>query len=550
MFNHYAENRDCQRKVLGQVLVLLSALSALAGPAPKPDALLGLWGDQGDGTFVNPIIPGDYSDIDAIRVGDDYYAISSTLHLSPGMVILHSKDLVNWTLLGHAVEDVTRIGPEMNWDRMNRYGRGVWAGAIRHHDGKFRIYFGAPDEGIFMTTATDPAGPWEPLHHVWDVKGYNDVCPFWDDDGQGYLVTTHFARDPVTDRSYTIHLFKMSDDGKSLLLDSDRIIHQSRGSEANKLYKINGLYYHYFSEIKSEGRVAMMNRAARLDGPWETRQLNHVNKRIDKEPNQGGLIQVPSGDWWFVTHQGTGDWEGRAMCLLPVTWAEGWPILGRVGDDGIGTMVWTAQKPIMGHPVTSPRTDDEFDNTAPGPQWEWNHHPRADKWSLTERPGFLRLHAFKPLRNDDMTTVGNILSQRAMRTKANEVTVKLDLSEMADGQTAGLCQFAGAYSFIGITQTGSVRTLLFHARGHITLGPSLASDRLWLRSTWGLDGGSTYSYSIDGELFTRFGDPWPLTWGNYRGSRIGIFTYANQDENGHIDIDWFRYAFDGPAGEK
>jgi len=284
----------------------------------RPVELRGRWGDQGDGTFVNPILPADYSDIDVIRVDDDFYAISSTIHVSPGMVVMHSRDLVNWTTIGHAVADISSVSPDLSWRRMSGYGRGVWAGAIRYHLGKFWIYFTCPDSGIFMTTSPAAAGPWAPPVRVWDVTGYDDTCPFWDDDGQGYLVTSRFKLDPATGRQYDVHLFKLSADGTSLDFGFDRIIHQSPGSEANKLYKINGLYYHYFSEVKAEGRVAMMNRSSSLEGPWETRQLNHVDRAIDREPNQGGLVQAPSGQWWFLTHLGTGDWEGRVLCLLPV----------------------------------------------------------------------------------------------------------------------------------------------------------------------------------------------------------------------------------------
>ena len=165
------------------------------------------WGDQGDGTYCNPVLPSDYSDIDCIRVGDDYYAISSTFQYSPGMVIIHSKDLVNWTIKGHVVSDLRQISEEMNWTRMNRYGRGIWAGAIRYYQGKFYVYFGTPDEGYFMSTATDPAGPWEPLHCVKAEKGWDDCCPFFDDDGQLYFVGTHFAD------KYKTYLYRMTPDG-------------------------------------------------------------------------------------------------------------------------------------------------------------------------------------------------------------------------------------------------------------------------------------------------------------------------------------------------
>jgi beta-xylosidase len=524
--------------------VLCAGVAALcaADLAPKPAASMAAWGDQGDGTFVNPIVPSDYSDLDAIRVGEDFYAMSSTFQYSPGVVILHSKDLVSWTIAGHAVDDLTRIGPEMNWDQMNRYGRGIWAGAIRYHEGRYWVYFGTPDEGFFVTTAKDPAGPWEPLTPVLKAKGWDDCCPFWDDDGTGYLVCSNFSD------QYKIHLFKMTPDGKGLVVDSDKVIHQSRGSEANKLYKINGLYYHYFSEVKAEGRVIMMERSKSLDGPWEIKQLNHVNKTIDKEPNQGGLVQLASGEWWFITHQGTGDWEGRAMALLPITWIEGWPIIGTPGADGIGNMVWSGKKPIAGVPAVVPQTDDEFDGKTLGPQWEWNYQPRGDKWSLTERPGFLRLHAFKPLATDDLLKAGNTLTQRALRTSHNEVTIKLDLTGMADGQQAGLCHFARSPSSLGVVQIGSVRTLTFTDAGKATTGPVLTSATLWLRSTWGFDGVSQYSYSPDGKTFTPIGTPCRLTWSYYRGDRLGIYCYNNKADAGYVDVDFFHYEFAKPAG--
>ncbi len=528
---------------IASLVVIFAAVATLwaADLAPKPAPLKTAWGDQGDGTFVNPILPSDYSDLDAIRVGDDFYAMSSTFQYSPGVVILHSKDLVSWTIAGHAVDDLTRIGPEMNWDKMDRYGRGVWAGALRHHDGKFWVYFGTPDEGFFVTTAKDVAGPWEPLESVWKVKGWDDCCPFWDDDGTGYFVCSN------TSGNYNIHLFKMTADSKHLVPESDKIIHQSRGSEANKLYKINGLYYHYFSEVKSEGRVVMMERAKSLDGPWEIKQLNHVSKTIDKEPNQGGLIQLASGDWWFITHQGTGDWEGRAMALLPITWVEGWPIIGAPGADGIGNMVWSAKKPIAGLPAVVPQTDDEFDAKALAPQWEWNYQPRAEKWSLTERPGFLRLHAFKPLAANNLLKAGNTLTQRALRTDANEVTIKLELAGMADGQEAGLCHLARSPSTLGVSQNGTVRTLTFTDAGRSTTGPVLTAGSVWLRSTWGFDGVSQYAYSLDGKTFANFGTPYRLTWGYYRGDRLGIYSYNNKADAGYVDVDFFHYTFAKPG---
>jgi beta-xylosidase len=502
------------------------------------------WGDQGNGTYVNPVLPSDYSDIDCIRVGADYYAISSTFQFSPGMVILHSKDMVNWTILGHVVSDLNQIGPEMNWDRMNRYGKGVWAGAMRFHDNKYWVYFCTPDEGYFMSTAANPAGPWAPLHQVVKGPGWDDCCPFWDDDGQGYLVGSNF-RD-----GYKIHLWKLTADGRDIVPESDTVIHQSKGSEANKLYKINGLYYHLFSEVKSEGRVVMMERAKNILGPYtESRQLNHADKAF-KEPNQGGLVQTEKGDWYWYTHHGTGDWAGRIDSLVPVTWADGWPIIGGVGADGIGSMVWSGKMPVDGTPIVTPQTSDDFAETSLPPQWEWNYQPRADKWSLTENPGWLRLHAFKPIQPGTLLKAGNTLTQRVFQTTSNEVVVKLDLSGMADGQQAGLCHFSKSYSYLGVKQDGASRTLEYNNNGKKLAGPAVAGKLLWLKSTWGLDGKSQYSYSEDGKNFTPFGEPYAMAWGSYRGDRIGIFCFNDKGDAGYVDVDFFTYDYSGPMSRK
>jgi beta-xylosidase len=499
------------------------------------------WGDQGDGTYRNPVLPSDYSDLDCIRVGSDYYAISSTFQFAPGAVILHSRDLVNWTIQGHAVADLTQIGPELNWDRMNRYGHGIWAGAIRFHNERFWIYFGTPDEGYFMTSAPDINGPWSPLHAVLPEPGWDDCCPFWDADGQGWLVGSNF-RD-----GYKIHLWKLTADGRDLVRESDRVIYQSKGSEANKLYKINGVYYHFFSEVHPEGRVIMMQRAKSVTGPYtEKQQLKHAD-RASMEPNQGGFVDGPDGRWYFFTHHGRGDWEGRAASLLPVTWRDGWPMVGAIGSDGLGNMVWSGKMPVPGTAVETPQTSDEFNVPKLSPQWEWNYQPRADKWSLTERPGWLRLHAFRPLEPGNLLKAGNTLTQRTFRTATNEVVVALDLSGLADGQQAGLCHFAKTYATLGVRQDGTTRTLVQSENGTITTVPVIASNRLWLRSVWGLDGQSQYSFSLDGVTFTNFGPPFQLGWGNYRGDRIGIYSYNDKADTGYLDVDYFHYSFAGPG---
>ncbi|WP_219125177.1 glycoside hydrolase 43 family protein [Mucilaginibacter sp. 21P] len=495
------------------------------------------WGDQGNGTYRNPVLPGDYSDVDCIRVGTEYYAVSSTFQYSPGFVILNSKDLVNWKILGHAVNDIASISPAMTYKQMDRYGKGIWAGAIRYHNNRFWVYFGDPDEGYFMTSAEKAEGPWAPLTRVLAEKGWDDCCPFWDEDGQAYLIGTHFAD------GYKIHLFKMSADGKSLIKGSDKVIYQSDGSEANKLYKIKGYYYHLFSEVRNNVRVLMMERAKNIWGPYEgPRQLSEGQPQYN-EPNQGGLVETRSGHWYFLTHHGSGDWSGRILSLLPVTWLDGWPVIGQPNQAAIGEMVWEAKKPVAGQPRVTPQSSDEFAGASIKPQWEWNYQPKQDKWSLTERKGWLRLHAFTPLK-DDLLYAGNTLTQRTYRTTSNEVTVKIDISGMADGQKAGLSHFgAPYYSTLGVICTGTEKKLTFSTKDKTTEGPVINGEYLLLRSVWGLDGLSTYSYSTDGKDFKTFGESYQLRWASYRGDRLAIYCYNTKADGGYIDVDFFHYKY-------
>lgn len=537
--------RPMLRHLFKTLVTVLALNAAVAADAPRSWGQWTTWGDQGDGTYRNPVLPSDYSDLDCIRVASDYYAISSTMQFSPGMVILHSRDLVNWRILGHVVTNLNQVGPELNWDRMKRYGRGVWAGAIRHYAGKFRVYFGTPDEGYFMSTATEAAGAWAPLHRMTQSAGWDDCCPFWDDDGKGYFIGTHFAG------GYKTYLYKLTPDGRDLIPESAVLINEGNRREANKLYKINGWYYHFFSEHKSNlGRYLMMQRAKNIAGPYrEVRQLAHPQRNAN-EPNQGGLVQTEAGDWYFFTHHGTGAWEGRAASLLPVAWVDEWPIIGEVGADGLGRMVWSGKKPVASTPVVTPQASDEFNAPQLSPQWEWNHQPRAEKWSLTERPGWLRLRAFKPLEPDNLRLAGNTLTQRSLRTATNTVVIKLDLSGMVDGQKAGLCHFSRSHSALGVVQMGAVHALEFRLNGLISSGPLLTNHTLWLKSTWGLDGRSRYAYSLDGVTFTDFGEPYQFDWGHYRGNRIGIYNYNNQTEAGYVDVDWLHHDYAGPSDRK
>ena len=260
------------------------------------------------------------------------------------------------------------------------------------------------------------------------------------------------------------------------------------------------------------------------------------------EPNQGGLIDDTDGDWYFLTHHGTGDWAGRQVSLLPVTWVNEWPIIGKVLPEGIGTMVWTGKMP-KGDSDSSyyiARSDD-FDSLALHCQWQWNYQPRKEMYSLNERSGWLRLKAFMPLKKDNLLAAGNTLTQRCFRTKKNIVTVKMDLSGFVDGQKTGICHFSKCFSTLGIVQRAGRKRMEYTENGHLLLEKEFVGTSVWLRSIWGNNGLSQYYYSLDGDNFIPFGHPYQLSWGNYRGDRIGVYCYNNNVESGYVDIDYFHY---------
>lgn len=494
------------------------------------------WGELEDGTYRNPVIPADYSDIDCIRVGNDFYAISSTFQYSPGITMLHSTDLVNWEICSNTVSNLSEISEELTWKRMNRYGRGIWAGTLRYHNGRFYVFFGTPDEGFFMTSASKPEGPWEPLTTLLDAPGWDDCAVLWDKDGKAYFAGTHFAD------GYKTYLFDMSPDGKKIDRKSARLINSGNRREANKLIYKDGWYYLVFSEHKGRlGRYVMAKRAKRITGPYSEERQLALPGHDAKEPNQGGIVDTPDGKWYFFTHHGTGDWGGRMASLLPVTWIDRWPIIGKVNKDGMGTMQWAAEMPVKGQPKVEIARTDNFNGNMLEHQWQWNHEPRKDMFSLTERPGWLRLKAYKPLKNDILSKAGNTITQRSYRTKGNIVVAKIDISRMADGQRAGLCHFSKQHAAIGVGRNGGVTRIEYRLNDSTTTGEALTGSNLWLKTQWGLDGMATFAYSTDGKLFKAFGRPYQMVWGQYRGDRIGIYCFNNIAESGLIDVDYMNY---------
>jgi beta-xylosidase len=507
------------------------------------DERLGRFGDQADGTYINPILPGDFQNTDVLRVGKHYYYIAATKAMSPGMAVMQSDDLVNWKIVGHVIPDITVFNPRFGPDTMDGAQRGVWAGTLAFHAGLFYVYFTTPDEGIFVSTAKNPAGPWSKLTCLMPGPGWDDPAPFFDDDGKAYLGTTNFAVDPKNGKSYNIHLYQMAPDGLSLKLDTDRIFYQSRGSEANKLYKINGLYYHFFSQVTKEGRAPMIGRARDIAGPYELHQLFHVNATADREPNQGSLLQTPSGKWVFITHHGVNEWEGRPASLLPVSWVDGWPIAGQPGADGIGNMVWRPSKPIASHaPISSAFTDD-FDKRILAPEWEWYFQPKPGAWSLSERPGFLRLHAVPEPAAGGLLKTPDILTIRPLRVAHNEAVVKLDVSHMDQGEAAGLCILGRTTAEIGYVQGDPGSFYFQQDSGPRIVGGNPAQKAIWLKAIWDTAGVAHFFFSLHGDTFTPLGSPYQMTsFGGFLGAKLGIFT-VGPNQQGYVDVAGFHYAY-------
>jgi beta-xylosidase len=533
----------------------------------------GKWGDQGDGTYRNPVIAADYSDPDPLRVGNDYYMVASTFEMSPGVSVLHSRDLVNWESIGGAIPDVSQLGPNFNWDRMNVYNEGVYAPSLRFHDGKFWVFVNCHSgEGFYCCTAKNPAGPWtvtqiqdkngKPLR----THGWTDPCPLWDDDGKAYLASSR------PNGQWFGYLFQMTPDGTQLLdadvdkmnqdvnvpyafPDGGTVFSPFHSTEGNKLFKRNGYYYLQHIEFLDggHGRGTYIMRSQNIYGTKEDGTPGKpgdpgnydVVKFGDDIPGQGGFVDTPDGRWFWIGQINRMDTDGRKPYLIPVTWIDDWPVPGADIQDKKGKMVWQAKKPIDGQPIHLPQGSDEFNSTALDPQWQWNYQPRADGWSLTERPGYLRLHAFKPLKAGNFFKVSDVLAQRYVRSDTVVNTVKLDLSGMVNGQEAGLAHFNGGsnYATLGIVQADGVKTIQYEEDGKATKGDALpfAASAIWLRSTVAWDELVHFEYSTDAKTFTPFGGQYKLKPGNYRGDMIGIYTFNNESDSGYVDVDYFHY---------
>ncbi|ATY30813.1 glycoside hydrolase family 43 protein [Sphingomonas psychrotolerans] len=501
---------------------------------------------QAQATYTNPILYADYSDPDVIRVGQDYYMVASSFHFSPGIPVLKSRDLVHWTIIGHVLPRLPfgplydMPGPHTLTDKISKpiggtkYASGVWAPSIRHHAGKFWVYWATPDEGVFMATASDPAGPWTAPVAVIAKPGLEDPCPFWDDDGTAWLVHGKVGAGPLV-------LHRMRPDGTGVL-DEGTVIAEDKEKlpvlEGPKFYKRNG-YYYIWAPIGGVGTGPQaVGRARDIRGPYAWRVVLDPGTTPVQGPHQGGYVETPSGEGWFAHFNSTGAF-GRIVHLQPVRWADDWPLVGQpIPDKQSGQPVLTYRMPAA---ATADRLQDsdEFAGRTLGLQWSWNHNPVDSAWSLARRPGWLRLTAMPA---DHLVTARNTLTQ-ILQGPRTRVTTRLDIGHMAEGQRAGLTLFGVRPSWIGVVRSAGINRIAVAAEGEETAGPRLAGATVVLAAEVSEGQAVRYSYSLDnGRNFAPLGPPlWLARFSWWKGSRPGVFTFT-RGSAGLVDIDWFRVA--------
>jgi beta-xylosidase len=480
------------------------------------------WGDLGGGFYKNPVLNADYSDPDVVCVGSDFYMVCSDFHYM-GIPVLHSKDLVNWRIVGQVYD---RLDIHERYDKMEGYGKGSWAPALKYHKGRFYVYFCTPDEGLYMSSAEYAEGPWKPLHEVKRVAGWEDPCPFWDDDGSAYLGHSTVGAGPIM-----IH--KMSGDGKRLL-DDGAVVYVGKVAEGTKIYKRERYYYLVIPEGGVEKGWQTVLRSENIYGPYERKVVLQTGRTGINGPHQGGLVETPGGETWFMHFQSAGA-LGRVCHLQPVRWVDGWPLMGEEGEP-----VGIFRKPDVGgnYPAALPQASDDFDRPRLGCQWQWNHNPVNENWSLSWRPGYLCL---KAMCAENIFKARNTLTQKMMGSRA-DMLAELDTQNMRSGQRAGLAYLGGnEENWIGIVKKGDACRIEAVAAGIVCHGPEVRTPVVWLKTVFDLSAETFFCFSTDGQRYYRLGGACKIRAGHWKGVRVGLFSFNTEAAAGRADFHRFRY---------
>ena len=464
------------------------------------------WGDQGDGTYHNPVLNADFSDPDVIRVGDRYYMVASDFHFM-GMQVLESDDMVNWRY----ISQIYHRFDEPGWDANQHYAGGSWAPSIRYHNGLFYVYFCTPDEGLYMSTAKDPKGPWSPLHLVKRVAKWEDPCPLWDEDGQAYLGRSQHGAGPII-----VH--RMSADGKTLL-DEGKTVYEGPVAEGTKFMKRHGYYYLIIPEGGVGTGWQTVLRSRNIYGPYERRVVLEQGSTRINGPHQGALVDTPDGSWWFYHFQET-PVLGRVVHLQPTRWEADWPVIGIDYDkNGVGEPVATWKKPISSSVATRLKTSDDFSGSL-GLQWQWNHNPVDTHWNLTERKGWLTL---KALPADSLKQVRNMLTQKVVGYQSESIT-KVSISGSC---YAGLFCSGKQFCGVGLCKNG-VFVEFGGQREVINKG---TYKEVWLKVINDSEQNRhQFFYSFDGSNYIPAGKSFSMRGGYWKGIRVGLFCYEPTDQ--------------------
>jgi beta-xylosidase len=484
--------------------------------------------DNGDGTYTNPVINADFPDPDAILVDNTYYMVTTTMFIFPGVTVLKSHDLVNWEYCSNAVPRFD-FQKHYNLDGGHRYSHGQWATSIKYHKGKFYLLFITLDEGGFLCTASKAEGPWE-IRKL--PKGFYDPGLFFDDDGKIY-VTHGYSKIYMTEVDSAIAPM-----GKDSLVFTGDI---RRGLEGMHVYKIDGYYYLYGTYGGLDG-IQVALRSKNIYGPFEQKVvISDSSKNINFGLHQGALLKTQTGEWWTILFSDRGPF-GRFPSLQPVTWIDGWPM---VGVNGKGVIKY--RKPNVGrtYPVKTLPTSDEFDGKTLGMQWGWNHNPDSTKWSLTQRSGYLRLTTGKVVSH--FRDARNTLTQRMFTYYADTMptlgNTKMKISKMQDGDVAGLAVFQDPYAYIAVKQVEGVKYVVMVNNGLEIASTVLKSNTVYFQASAHYDTDKAiFSYSTDNKKFTAFGNVLDMKFNLsvFTGNKFCLFNYATQTPGGYVDFDWFR----------
>ncbi len=540
--------------------VLLSAGTLLNFTAPVDASATAVPGtaswtaDNGNGTYSNPLFYEEFEDPDVIRVGEDYYLAGTTMHMNPALIVLHSKDLVNWELASYCMDRLD-FGPSFRLEGGTIYGRGIWAPCIRYHDGTFYVFSNVNGLGCELFRSKSPKGPWARNQ----VPGMHDVSVLFDNDGKIYAI--YGAGRPT--------IVELNEDLTGIVPNSRRPMNAKGMGEGHHLYKINGKYFDV-SAIPGGHTDQVVARADAIGGPWQVERMVHSESlgvptqngvRVSgrgadrtfeithSDPNagggltlhQGGIVDTPSGQWWSIIMQDHGS-IGRMVALVPITWDNNFPIIGLPGNLRKAPNTWV--KPDTGfsqEPKPLFARSDNFDSTKLNPVWQWNHVPDDSKWSLSEKPGVLRLHS---LPADSFWMARNSLTQRPMGPES-VATVELDGSGLQSGDTAGLALLSAPYAWIGLVKTAEgIALQSYDQTDGKTHNAPRGLTRVWLRVACNFDTEeAVFSWSADNREFTPLGDPFTMAFQliTFQGVRLALFNYNTTGKpGGYADFDNFQ----------